>query len=323
MFKKIINIFKWKKSRFRDSIKKEKSRFYMFRNKKSTNFYSRKKSNQFQLKFNYKINKKAVLFFILWVLIISLSGIIYVFNWNYFSIQKIKISINDSITDENIAYKSIDSIRNKSIFLESNETINKKLLDYQKNIKSVQIKRLLPDTLEINISSYPIVLDIIYAERQYSLTSNWVVVPFKKNKKSEEKNILSDWNWKIILNIAHSKEDKYKILSYKKFFKPENVEQIFILINSFKNNILDLKIEKVNLFRKEKELHIFTKNKTTFIFSLEEDVSQQLKNLLVYKKWEKSSLRQIYIDLRVKNKIFICPYTSEYQCRRNLKRIYE
>lgn len=315
MLKKIINIFKWKKSRFKDVVKKEKSRFYMFRSKKSTNFYSRKKSKQFQLNFNYKIEKKTVLSFILAILIISLSGIIYIFNWNYFSIQKIRISILNGITDENIAYKSIDSIRNKSIFLEWYEDINKKLLDYQKNIKNITVNKILPNTLNITIKSYPIVMDVIYAERQYSLTSNWVIVPMKKNKVLKKD--------KIILNIANSKEDKYRILSYKKIFTSEFVKKVFVLINSFKDNILDLKIEKASLFKKEKELHILTNNNTIFIFSLEEDISKQLKNLLVYIKWENSSLKQVYIDLRIKNKIFICPYKNEYQCRRNLKRIYK
>lgn len=316
MFQRIIDIFKWKKTRYRDSVKKEKSRFYMFKKIKSTNFYSRKKNIQFKLKFNYKIGRKAILFFIWLILLLSILSILYIFNWEYFSIKKIRISIIDWITDENISYKSLNSIRNKSIFLEWTDTINKKLLDYQENIKKIIVNRILPDTLEIDIVSYPIVMDIIYAERQYSMTSNWVVVPMKESSIIEKKD-------RIILEIAKSKEDKYNILSYKKFFKPELVEKIFILVNSFIYNILDIKIENIYLFKKEKELHIHTNNKTIFIFSLEEDVSKQLKNLLVYNKWKKSSLRQIYIDLRVKNKIFVCPYKSEYQCRRNLNRIYQ
>ncbi len=313
-FEKIFSIFKKEKNNFKNIVKKEKKRFYMFKEKKSSFLCTRKKNKQTQIKFNYKINKKKILIFISVILILSLISLIYVFKWNYFSIQKIIININDNVTNETIAYKSLDLIRNKSIFLEWTQSISKKLIDYQKNISYVKVKKNLPNILEINIESYPIIIDIIYANKKYSLTSNWIVVPYKKTNKE---------NNRIILKISNSEKDIYRLLNYKKFIEIEKLEKIYNLIKTFEKNLLELEINEILFYQKEREIHIITKNETIFIFSLEENISKQLKKILVYSKWKNNSLRQIYIDLRIQNKIFICPYKSEYQCKINLKRIYK
>jgi len=315
MWSKFNNIFSRKKTRFKETIKKEKRRFYMFNKKKSSNFCCKRKKNKvFQLKINFNFDKKNILYISILFILLALIAILYIFKWNYFSIKNINISINDTITDENISYKSIDSIRNKSIFLENKENISKKLLNYQKNIKKIEINRVLPDTLNINIESFPILMDIFYNEKKYSLTSNWVLIPYKSINKD---------NNRISINAISWKKEKYKIFSYKKIFKDNLVNKIYLLINSFKNNILDNKIEKINLYIDEKELHITIKNKTIFIFSLEEDTDKQLKKILVYSKEKDKILKYVYIDLRVEDKIFICPYEKEYQCLKNLRRIYK
>jgi hypothetical protein len=60
-----------------------------------------------------------------------------------------------------------------------------------------------------------------------------------------------------------------------------------------------------------------------FIFSLEENIDKQLKKIIVYSKEKDKLLKYVYIDLRVEDKIFLCPYTKEYQCLKNYRRIYK
>jgi len=315
MWSKFTNIFKKKEIRFKETIKKEKRRFYMFNKKKSSNFKCRRKRKKiFQLKINFNFNKKLILKVSFFGILIALIWILYILKWAYFSIKHINIKINDTITDENIAYKSIDNIRNKSIFLENNEDISKKLLDYQKNINNIEIDRILPNTLNISIDSFPIIMDVYNSFRLYSLTANWVLIPYRVI--NEDKN-------RIVINVIKSKENKYKILSYKKFFKVEIINKIYSLVNSFKDNILKHKIERIDFYINEKELHIKTKNNTIFIFSLDEDTNKQLKKLIVFSKEKDKILKYVYIDLRVEDKIFTCPYTKEYQCLKNYRRIYE
>ena len=313
MWNNITNIFSRKKTRFKETVKKEKRRFYMFNKKKSSNFKCRRKKNTaYQLKLNFNFDKKFILYILIWWILFSILAITYVLKWWYFSIKTINITIKDKIVDENIAYKSIDSIRNKSIFLENKKDISKKLLDYQKNINNIKINKSLPDTLNIYIDSFPILMNVNYNWRKYSLTSNWVLLPYIKSE-----------NKKILLNIIKNKENKYKILSYKKVFKNNVIKKIYSLIKSFKNNILEHNIEKIELFTDERELHITAKNKTIFIFSLEDNIEKQLKKLMVFTKEKDKLLKYIYIDLRIEDKIFICPYEKEYQCLKNYRRIYK
>lgn len=287
----------------------------MFNKKKSSNFFCKRKKNKvFQLKINFNFDKKIFLYIFLWWITFSILWIIYILKWDYFSVKNIIINIEDNITNENIAYKSINSIRNKSIFLENKENISKKLLDYQKNINNIKIEKFLPDTLKIYIDSFPLLMDVKYFWKKYSLTSNWVLIPFKKINIDKER---------FLVNINVNKGDKYKILSYKKIFKDDIVKKIYWLINSFKNNILDHKIESINLFIDERELHITTKNKTIFIFSIDENIEKQLKKLMVYAKEKNKILKYVYIDLRVEDKIFLCPYKNEYQCLKSYRRIYK
>jgi len=53
-----------------------------------------------------------------------------------------------------IAYNATDKYRNVSIFNIKENEILKRLKDYQQNIKKIDIKIKLPNTLKINISSY-------------------------------------------------------------------------------------------------------------------------------------------------------------------------
>jgi cell division septal protein FtsQ len=313
MWNKFINIFKWKKTRFRDNIIKEKSRFYMF-DKGNQSISSNKRNKQFKIKFNYKMSRKIILIFSIFIFLSAFIWILYIFKWEYFSIKIINIK-TDNITSEKIAYNAVNSIRHKSIFLENKDDIMKKILDYQRNIKTITINKILPDTLEINIVSFPIIMNLFYSNKKYSITSNWIIVPLKKINNKEE------WK-KILINIANTKDDKYKIISYKQMFKSDFIEKVYLLIKWFEDNIIDYNIKNINLYREEKELHIITDNNTIFIFSLELSIKKQLKKIIVYMKEKESSLRYIYIDLRIENKIFLCWYEEEYQCKLNFKRLY-
>lgn len=314
MFNKSFNILKWKNTRFKEDIKREKRKFYMFNTKKSNNFFKKRKRNNFQLKINYNFNKKNILYILLSGILISIIWIVYIFKWWYFSIQHINIEINDKISDEYIAYKSLKLIRWKSIFLENKDTIFKKLTDYQKNINDIKVNRILPDTINISINSYPIIMDLYYNSKLYSLTSNWVLIPYKAINEDKDR---------IKINVITTKENKYKILSYNKIFDDKLVKNIYLLINSFKNNILEHPIKKINFYKDEKELHITTKNNTIFIFYIWKNIEKQIKKLIVYSKEKDKNLKFVYIDLRIEDKIFLCPYKKEYQCLKNYKRIYK
>jgi hypothetical protein len=61
-----------------------------------------------------------------------------------------------------------------------------------------------------------------------------------------------------------------------------------------------------------------------FIFNLAQGIEKQIKKLAVYEK-EKGNIyekKYIYIDVRIPEKLYLCPFEAEYSCRENIKYIY-
>jgi hypothetical protein len=97
-----------------------------------------------------------------------------------------------------------------------------------------------------------------------------------------------------------------------------------MIYEKIKNNLLTSQVSSIYYFPKEREVHVDLENGTKLLFDLEGDIQDEIKKLLIFHK-EQSDLKNVafvYIDLRVKNKIFFCPLTSEFQCKINLVRIY-
>jgi len=47
-----------------------------------------------------------------------------------------------------------------------------KILDYQKNVSDINISKIYPNKIEIDITSYPIIFETLIGEKKYFITSN-------------------------------------------------------------------------------------------------------------------------------------------------------
>jgi hypothetical protein len=115
------------------------------------------------------------------------------------------------------------------------------------------------------------------------------------------------------------------IIDYKKVFKSEyilRIEEIIKLINE-KNSFVE--INELNYYKKERELHIISKDWIVIIFDLNKPPKAQIEKLnIFYKKYlSKIKLWIVYIDLRINEKIYYCTTDNEFQCKVNLKSIYD
>jgi hypothetical protein len=91
-----------------------------------------------------------------------------------------------------------------------------------------------------------------------------------------------------------------------------------------KDNIVNLVINNIIYYKTSREVHFIINNKTRIIFNIEWDLEEKLKQIFVFSK-EKINITKpgiIYIDNRVKSKIFYCPETEIKQCIENLNYIY-
>jgi len=253
-----------------------------------------------------KISSYYIFIFII-LLIISL----YVIFWPIFKVKKIEITKQDNITNMDIAYNAVDDYRWESIFNADKNDILKKLQDYQQNIRDIKTNIILPNTLKILIDSYKWVFNTTINWKTYIITENWVLVP--SNYSKELKTLV------VKNNFEHN-----KFLDYKKKFDTEYIEKISNVIKSLEENLLNVKFNKFTYYLLERELHIETDKKTILIFDINWEFKEQIQKIAIFNKSYLNISKNaiVYIDLRIKNKVFFCTYENEFECISNIKKIY-
>ncbi len=315
--KKFFNTYIKKVSslQFKKKLREEKSKLYIT-NSSSKNFQTKRNKFQFfksKLEFENtfeEIKKINLYYYIIWTFLI-LSSIYVLFFSHYFSIKTIDIIREDDIINIDLSYKSIENIRYKPILLEDKELIKTNLFVHQPNIKDIYVRKILPDTIKILISSYKSVFIFEKEWKNYLITENWVVVPTKIKTDIPK------------INIKY--KNNLSIIDYKQIFKEDYIRKIKTIIDLMNQKNSFITINELNYYKKESELHLISKDGIVIIFDLNKESEIQIEKLnIFYKKYvNKLKLWIIYIDLRVNEKIFYCWMENEFQCRVNLKNIYE
>lgn len=301
--------------KFKRKLREEKSKLYITND---SNWSFKSKRNKFKLfksKLEFEntfeeIKKINVYYYVLWTFLI-LSSMYILFFSHYFSIKNIDIIRQDEIINIDLSYRSIENIRYRPILTEDKEQIKKNLIAHQPNIKDIYIRKILPDNIKIILSSYK--WDFLFERdwKNYLITENGVVVPTKLK------------NWLTKINIKN--KDNLWIIDYKKIFNPDYIIKIRDIINLINERNSFVKVTDINYYKKESELHITNKDWTIIIFDLNKEPQIQVEKLnIFYKKYlSKIKLWIIYVDLRVNEKIYYCATDNEFQCRVNLKNIYD
>ncbi len=257
------------------------------------------------------ISKNNIIYIYLWVLIIIVSIVAFMILGPYFKVQTINIVRQDNLSNINIAYKSLENIRDTHIMANDERTLEKNIKSYQENIKSVSVSRDFPDKLDITLKSYEPIFNTKINEKNYIILENGSFVPEKENPSLRNLNIITS-------KISSSIPD------YKNVIEAEYMAQIQRIYNEIKSNMIRINILDMSYYPIEREVIVDIEGGTKLIFDLESDIRPQVKRLSVFD----AENRQIdlpgiiYIDLRIKDKVFFCTTETEYQCVINLKNIY-
>ncbi len=282
-------------------------------NCKKSQFKRRKK----QLNFDFACCQKLKIFgnniahyyaalwfiFIIWCIFLIYGPV--------FTVKTINILKQDNITNLSISYDSIAEIRGKKIFQIEKSDIFSRLNSYQNNITDIKFEISLPDSIKITTITSPALFNTMIHDKSYILTKNWTVVP--KNPDETLRNI------ELIKDFS-----KIWFIDYKKILKESALTKISEIIYDIEENILDIKIKNIQYRPSIREVHLVLEDNSLLIFSLDEDKDEQVKKLVIFHKDQQNinDAALIYMDLRIKNKIFYCDKTKEYSCKQNLKKIY-
>lgn len=297
----VFNRSALKSTQRRPEIKKKRKTQYFipsFQTKKKS-YKKRSKWSSFYIPKKYL--PKNILHYKVWSIILVLLVAWYIFLWPLLKIQNIFISREDKIVSINQAYENLSFIRWKNIlFLQSNEIIER-LQKWQKTIKNIEIKAHFPNTLDIRIWAY----EIMFQTQTHFILQNGLII--------EKKDLISDTP-EIIL--SRSDNDT--------FLWREELTKIDSLLNSLKKNILWFTINKIYFAENEKELILSHTNGNIFIFDIYNNVERQIEKLTIYHKESENinEKKYVYLDIRIPNKLFICGFETEFDCKSNLTKIY-
>ena len=313
-FFKNLTFFKSKKRLFQEQIKKERSKLHLHRQKSplsKTQSNTRKKHQQLHIHFT--TNNVFIKILYVLILIASVCGIWFLLNGTYFSIQTITIKAPDGIWDINIAYKSLDELRGKNIFLSNKSDIISSVQKYQTNIAHISITKHIPNSLTITLYSYPIVAHAdFWNNLSYAITSNGVAIPQRK----------SLWeNDALKLTIINTSINNVSINEYKNVVDIPSLNIILQLHQWFNDNFLDKNILNILYYQVENEVHIVGENESRYIFDIGRDINEQIKKLAVYES-KNPNTSSVYIDLRITEILYDCTTDNTSQCRKNIVNIY-
>jgi len=160
--------------------KKKKNNSKIILNKIESWSFTKKRSN-FNIRINYleyfKFFKKNYIpyYLILWISIIFIT--IFLVLWPIFTLKYIEIIKKDNITNMNIAYKSVENLRWEKLYKINELDVFNKFKNYQDNIKSINLKIQLPNTIKIEAESYKEVFNVMINNNTYILVENGTVIP--------------------------------------------------------------------------------------------------------------------------------------------------
>lgn len=259
-------------------------------------------------------NKKKIIPYFLISIILLIVILIIVMLSPIFKVKYIEITKLDNITNMDIAYKSVEDFRWKTIFNIKEMDVFNKLKNYQDNIRILDLNIQLPNTLKIKIGSFKKIYNVNIEWKNYIILENGSLIP--KSKVDEDLNTL----------IVEKDFWESMFLDYRNVFDPIYILKIKEIQRVIKDNIIDINIKELKYYENERELHILTENDVIFIFSLDssDNIENQIRNLIIFNNESQQISKSdiYYIDLRIQNKIFHCPNENINQCEKNIKSIY-
>lgn len=211
-----------------------------------------------------------------------LCGYIFFFS-PYFQISPSKVIIErrDTFSDVTIAYKALEEIYGENIFQINSRVVAEYITKLEKNIQSVNVRRLFPNGLLIQIASYPPVFNVSFGDtlKNYVITSNGVLL----HVKSRLENL-------PLLDIHDALLIERGLFDFREGIRSDFMKNIQDFVSMFSKFFPNQKIAKYAFFRTEREIHVALESGTVLIFSLIDSVNDQLSLVRFYNDSNKDIL---------------------------------
>lgn len=273
---------------------------------------------------------------------VFLALLIFLLFSSRFAVNTIDISRDDLHIDSSAVADLLTPFKGKSIFTfskqDAEELIHKKYPEFA----TIEISKLLPNTIKINLKTYDIVANIkaFYvlpqAEKPPTPVQDPAIVKvdnalktafdLKANTETEHKEDIVPVEQKALLNeigqAIFDREENLELMTITMdgLTQPVEDRQIVIpkeameyILNSIKylTNIMQMEVSSVHYLPVAREVHLKTNKNLELWLSTDKDYKEQLDKLhTIYKAAELDKEDLAYIDLRIREKIIYCPRHS-------------
>lgn len=236
-----------------------------------------------------KIFKKS---FLLGFLFLGVIGLVSFASFSpYFELKKINIVRENSNIDAQQVEIALKSFYGKNLLTLSQKKIHENLKKAFSAFKSVDIKELWPDAIELQISTYPAAFNLLHQE-----TANFYVI-------AENGSVLESGADKLLPTIKIMNYTK-TITERQQFTTQETLEKITTAQNLLTQN-LSLPLKETLFFPNANELHLISKQDMEIWLDLQLPVDLQIEKLEV-------SANRIglysnvlkHVDLRIPDQLF-------------------
>lgn len=343
---KIKSYISWSKKQWKKEVQKEKKQKYLFGGSDPEGMFQRSRntskllwgkekyrafSNFFQERIltGELVKNYGYLMSMIGLMLILMSVYIVAFS-PYFKISPNQVMV-EAMTpwvDIGIAYRALEGVYGKSIFLIDEAEIARGLKTHLKNLESVSIDRYYPNGVKILITGAPIVFDTMIIgipDKKWWLSRNGILIPEKD---------LGETTTQYQLDIIDPSFIGELFLSYKTWIDEYNMSIVSQIFEVFSKEWPTLKLSRSRYFSQENELHISLESGTKIIFALQDDAEKRvgtipkniLDELVTLRTYIATNMTRMtdgsisYIDARIPGKLFIC--SDKLPCQGNLLLIY-
>lgn len=349
--KRIYNKLRRRESKdFRKSISEEKEQKYLFerkssiqRNKKDSLFSKNRKGKNVLNAYSSFVQNSKILAgenilskqIIGWIgALLLLLSIYIVFFSPYLRVSPSHVLVEATTPwlDINIAYRTLEDIYGDNLLFLDEEEVAYSLKEALQNLGHIQIDKLYPNGIKIIMEWTPIKYTTYIAGVQnkfWYMSENGVLIP------SDTDNIGT--GSLIEMRISSDSLRNELFLDYKQWIDEGMSYLISKIITLLEKEMPELRLKKLYYLYAEQELHIELQNGTKILMILTDENAvewSKSKDGLEYIKTELIGLKNFhetnknalingsirYIDIRIKNKLFICK--EDALCKKNLINIY-
>lgn len=231
-----------------------------------------------------KINNRRKIISIIILILIILGGTIYLLTTPAFNINDIKVFGNNKNSVD--TYKSLSKINigNTNIFAFTNNSVRKNIKE-NPYVEDVEIKRKLPNTLELHITERKVSYQIEYADKYIYINDQGYILEI--NQEAKDVPTIKGLSF-VKENIELGKRVNNEDLG--------RLETIFKIINYCKYNNIQSKISSINVSDDKNYILYFEADKKTVYIGDASTLSERILWLKTILEKEKGNEGEIFIN---------------------------